>query len=117
MADIPESKEDLRLWLEKRWQEKEDQLCQFYKDGYFKEAKSQAEKMKHEPMETALCLAFCFWTGLICLAVWLILFSTAVQVYAILHASIFIVLSLIGSGAHTLEIQLHQARQKMMKVK
>lgn len=113
---MPASEEDLRLWLEERWKEKEQQLRQFYKDGHFKDqVKSREDKGMQEPTETVLCLAFCFWTSLICLATWLILLSTIIQVYAVLHASIFIVLSLTGSGAHIIEIQLHQARQKNAK--
>lgn len=115
VADIPETENDLKAWLEQRWKEKEQQLQQFYKDGYFKDSKLQNRKDKAEPTETALCLAFCFWTCLICTALWLILVSTFAQVYALLHAFVFVGLSLFGSGAHIVEIQLHQARQKVLK--
>ncbi|XP_026278500.1 lysocardiolipin acyltransferase 1-like [Frankliniella occidentalis] len=115
VADIPETENDLKAWLEQRWREKEQQLQQFYKDGYFKDSKLQNRKDKAEPTETALCLAFCFWTCLICTALWLILVSTFAQVYALLHAFVFVGLSLFGSGAHIVEIQLHQARQKVLK--
>lgn len=117
VSEIPESENDLKLWLVQKWKEKEDKLCQFYKDGFFKEGNLQLERREQEPTETALCLALCFWTGLICLAIWLMLVSTTVQVYALIHAVIFVFLSLIGSGAHILEIQLHQARHKYRKVK
>ena len=118
LAEIPESETGLRLWLEERWKSKEEQLCQFYKDGHFKDqAQSRGQRGTHEPVETALCLAFCFWSSVICLATWLMLFSTIVQLYALVHACIFIVLSLVGSGAHVVEIRLHQARRKNIDTK
>lgn len=110
--DIPESEGDLRIWLEERWKEKEEQMRQFYKDGHFKDSESLDDRGKREPTETALYLAFCFWTGLICMALWLLATSTAVQTYAMFHAFLFIGFSLVGSGAHIVEIQLHNARDK-----
>ena len=55
-------------------------------------------------MDAALCLALIFWTGLVAGVAALLWWSTFARFYAGSSAAVFIGLSLVGGGAHRVEL-------------
>ncbi|KAK0095490.1 hypothetical protein PV326_008196 [Microctonus aethiopoides] len=99
-ADVPEDETELKCWLEKRWQYKEEMLKRF------SETKSFCSKDNAWPMPdgVSLKIALVFWTILTGTMVLMLLTSPLFQIWTLAHAILFIMLSIFSTGFNQLEI-------------
>ncbi|XP_012265630.2 lysocardiolipin acyltransferase 1-like [Athalia rosae] len=97
-TDVPKDDSMLRQWLENRWHHKEASLEQFSKRKSF--------PAKIWPMASLIPLraAIGFWSLLTGAAILLLIISPLFQLWALVHAVVFICLSLFSNGFNQIEM-------------
>lgn len=99
-SDIPKDEEELRLWLENKWKNKENVLKKFSIEKTF------GSDVKCWPMPNKLCLIFAlvFWTILTLTNVAMLIVSSWYQLWAIVNVLFFIFLSIFTTGFNQVEM-------------
>lgn len=97
--ELPASDTGLKEWVNDLWQQKEQTLIDFYCQRSFSEHPLPTSKA----ISNSLLLALLFWTGLIVLTIYGLVTSTYLQLWAVFHSTIFVVLSFTSEGIHQLE--------------
>lgn len=99
-SDIPKDEDELRLWLEDKWKNKEDVLKKFSNEKTF------GTDVECWPMPNKLCLIFAliFWTILTLTNVAMLIVSSWFQIWAIFHVLLFVALSIFTTGFNQVEM-------------
>lgn len=116
---VPTSKEELQLWCQKRWEEKEERLRRFYEGGkcFDETGQSFIPPCKSELRVLAVkCISLLYWTvfpmGTFAL---LYLYSFARWYFAAVII-IFVVQQKIFGGLELIELACHQYFKKQQKL-
>ena len=105
-SDIPQEEGEIADWLKQRWQEKEEQLKRFYKDGQFNSSYLEEAGFTRTRASMIACLAF--WVIFIALSLYAI-FSYHFMPWLMLALTLFyIAIAVLGPGLDWLILQLHQ---------
>ncbi|XP_075781449.1 lysocardiolipin acyltransferase 1 isoform X4 [Pelodiscus sinensis] len=108
---LPTSREELQIWCQKRWEEKEERLQLFYEgDKYFDvTGRSIIPPCKSELRVLVVkCISLLYWT-LFTLAVFVLLYLYSfVRWYCVTVTVIFVVQQKIFGGLEIIELACHQ---------
>ncbi|XP_043367582.1 lysocardiolipin acyltransferase 1 isoform X3 [Dermochelys coriacea] len=108
---LPTSREELQLWCQKRWEEKEERLQLFYEgEKYFDvTGRSIIPPCKSELRVLVVkCISLLYWT-LFTLAMFVLLyFYSFVRLYCVTAVVIFVVQQKIFGGLEIIELACHQ---------
>ncbi|XP_062981674.1 lysocardiolipin acyltransferase 1-like [Elgaria multicarinata webbii] len=108
---LPASREELQLWCQKRWEEKEERLRLFYEGKKYFDATGRS---KIPPCKSELrvmvvkCISFLYWT-FFTLAMFVLLFLYSfVRWYFVTVLVIFVVQQKLFGGLELMELACHQ---------
>ncbi|XP_062980220.1 lysocardiolipin acyltransferase 1 isoform X1 [Elgaria multicarinata webbii] len=108
---LPASREELQLWCQKRWEEKEERLRLFYEGKKYFDAtgRSKIPPCKSELRVMAVkCISFLYWT-FFTLAMFVLLFLYSfVRWYFVTVLVIFVVQQKLFGGLELMELACHQ---------
>ncbi|XP_066451215.1 lysocardiolipin acyltransferase 1 [Eleutherodactylus coqui] len=111
VSSLPASKEDLQLWCQDRWKEKEERLQSFYKgERYFDVTRrSRIPPCKSELRVHFIKLAsLLYWTTLIIASFYLIYLYSIVRWYALIMIVIFVLQEKYFGGLELIELACHR---------
>lgn len=98
-SELPTSDAGLKEWVNDLWQQKEQRLVEFYCNRTF----TPQQENTSAPTSNPLLLALLFWTGVVVLTLYLLCTSLYMQLWSLLHCTIFLLLSFTSEGIHQLE--------------
>lgn len=111
VESLPTSPEDLQLWCQKRWEEKEERLRQFYEGKkYFDvSGKSKIPPCKSELRVLVVkCISLLYWTFFTLSAIALLYMYNFVRWYFVVVVVIFFVQEKLFGGLELIELACHQ---------
>ncbi|CAH1991185.1 unnamed protein product [Acanthoscelides obtectus] len=104
---LPRTEEGLKIFLEQRWQEKENTIREFYDTGNF------------PPGNTLRCegdwkiyAALVFWTVLPYITLYYLIFSTWFRNLVLAHTALLLATNIVLEGFHNFEMALHRWKKK-----
>ncbi|XP_017769201.1 PREDICTED: lysocardiolipin acyltransferase 1-like [Nicrophorus vespilloides] len=110
VASLPDGEEELKLFLEKRWLEKERNIREFYATHQFLHGKRVRRDQRLE-----LYVALVFWTALPYLVVYL-LYATSVLRHIVFYHTVFLLLvNAFFGGFQNFEIAIFNSKRKMSR--
>ncbi|KAG8254542.1 lysocardiolipin acyltransferase 1-like [Homalodisca vitripennis] len=108
-SEMPTSDAGLKEWVNDLWQQKEQTLADFYCHRRFTTHPTNGHAQS--AINNSLLLALLFWTGLIAVTLYGLCTSLYMQVWALIHCSVFLLLSFTSEGIHQLEASWYKNQQ------
>ncbi|XP_071996079.1 lysocardiolipin acyltransferase 1 [Engystomops pustulosus] len=111
VSSLPTSKEDLQLWCQERWKEKEERLRTFYEgERYFDVTRrSRIPPCKSELRVHLIKFAsLLYWTTLIVVCFYLIYLYSIVRWYTLIMIVIFVLQEKYFGGLELIELSCHR---------
>ncbi|XP_044145380.1 lysocardiolipin acyltransferase 1 isoform X1 [Bufo gargarizans] len=111
VSSLPASKEDLQLWCQERWKEKEERLRTFYEgEKYFDVTRrSRIPPCKSELRVHLIKFAsLLYWTSFIVVSFYFIYLYSIVRWYTLIMIVIFVLQEKYFGGLELIELALHQ---------
>ncbi|XP_026551418.1 lysocardiolipin acyltransferase 1 [Pseudonaja textilis] len=111
VESLPTSREDLQLWCQKRWEEKEKRLRQFYEGKKYFDVSGRS---KIPPCKSELrvlvvkCISLLYWTFFTFSAIALLYMYSFVRWYFVIVVVIFTVQEKLFGGLELIELACHQ---------
>ncbi|XP_030051977.1 lysocardiolipin acyltransferase 1 [Microcaecilia unicolor] len=111
VATLPTSKEELQLWCQQRWQEKEERLRAFYEGHKYFDVTGLS---KIPPCKSELrvllvkCLSLLYWTSFTFAMCLLLYWCSLVRWYFVLMVVIFVLQQKLWGGLELIELACHQ---------
>ncbi|XP_039202455.1 lysocardiolipin acyltransferase 1 isoform X2 [Crotalus tigris] len=111
VESLPTSVEDLQLWCQKRWEEKEERLRHFYEGKKYFDVSGRS---KIPPCKSELrvmvvkCISLLYWTFFTLSAIALLYMYNFVRWYLVIVVVIFIVQEKLFGGLELIELACHQ---------
>ncbi|CAH2084662.1 unnamed protein product [Euphydryas editha] len=107
IEDLPYGEEELRMWLQDRWKEKNTSLERFHKDGSFIDFTSNSAPQRREPRSLIIAkLAFVFWTIIDFLFIYWMYCSVLFKFWVIYHTLLFIFVTKYFGGFHNIQYRI-----------
>ncbi|XP_052057487.1 lysocardiolipin acyltransferase 1-like [Mytilus californianus] len=111
--DIPSSEENVDIWCQKVWKEKEERLKKFYQDKKF-DVKDNKIKLKDESeIQSLFKFANIFWSIFQISTFILLIYAPIIRWFALLSISIFVFISKFGGIQVLLDCELENAKHYM----
>ncbi|XP_032071415.1 lysocardiolipin acyltransferase 1 isoform X3 [Thamnophis elegans] len=111
VESLPTSPEDLQLWCQKRWEEKEERLRQFYEGKKYFDVSGRS---KIPPCKSELrvlvvkCISLLYWTFFTLFSIALLYMYNFVRWYFVVVVVIFSVQEKLFGGLELIELACHQ---------
>nr|XP_033793960.1 lysocardiolipin acyltransferase 1 isoform X1 [Geotrypetes seraphini]XP_033793961.1 lysocardiolipin acyltransferase 1 isoform X1 [Geotrypetes seraphini]XP_033793962.1 lysocardiolipin acyltransferase 1 isoform X1 [Geotrypetes seraphini]XP_033793963.1 lysocardiolipin acyltransferase 1 isoform X1 [Geotrypetes seraphini]XP_033793965.1 lysocardiolipin acyltransferase 1 isoform X1 [Geotrypetes seraphini]XP_033793966.1 lysocardiolipin acyltransferase 1 isoform X1 [Geotrypetes seraphini]XP_03379396 len=111
VATLPTSKEELELWCQQRWQEKEERLRAFYQGYKYFDVTGHS---KIPPCKSELrvllvkCLSLLYWTSFTLAMCFLLYWYNVVRWYFVLMVVIFVLQQKLCGGLELIELACHR---------
>ncbi|XP_011555631.3 lysocardiolipin acyltransferase 1 [Plutella xylostella] len=109
---LPEEEDQLRVWLNDRWREKEYSLRQFHNNGNFCDSLNRTPtERKPRSLKTAK-LAFVFWSFIDLLFMYSIFYSMVFQFWVLYHSLLFTFVTWWFGGFHNIQYKILEMSKK-----
>ncbi|VVC25989.1 Acyltransferase, C-terminal domain,Phospholipid/glycerol acyltransferase [Cinara cedri] len=108
-SELPINGEDLKIWLNNVWQEKEKRLAYFTNVSSFS-LDSPTVDNNYQPINNALYLAIFFWTLVQILVIYFIITSSLFQYWCLLCCIVFFGFSFTDDGFQMFEVNLYNRK-------
>ncbi|XP_039755098.1 lysocardiolipin acyltransferase 1-like isoform X1 [Pararge aegeria] len=107
IEDLPCEEDELRIWLQDRWKEKNISLERFHREGTFIDFVSKNPPKKNESKSLHMAkLAFIFWTIIDISFLYFILFSVLFKFWVIYHTLLFLFVTKYFGGFHNIQYRI-----------
>ncbi|CAH0719946.1 unnamed protein product, partial [Brenthis ino] len=107
IEDLPFEEEELRIWLQDRWKEKNISLERFHREGHFIDFSSKNAPQKRKSRSLAVAkLAFIFWTFIDVMFIYCLYFSVLFKFWVIYHTLLFVFVTKYFGGFQNIQYRI-----------